>query len=185
MMYFAYKYVERRSIAEFEELLQMVLVSFADLPEGLKKHREELRRRLVEKVTAVSNIGRSEEGFVPGCECMLATTRCGFVRGEEPDEGSWKVADHVHVEGFLQGASQTSGGSIANVFQQMKDRIGGMQVRYVEEPDCNRQALLEIYATLTLRHRHPIQRFDKTYALLRGSGWGSTSARRLLADWNR
>lgn len=35
-------------------------------------------------------------------------------------------------------------------FQQAKERIGRMEIRYVEEPDCNRQALLEIYATLAL-----------------------------------
>src|SRR5258705_1227923 len=35
-------------------------------------------------------------------------------------------------------------------FEKAKARIRLMQIRYVEEADCNRQALLEIYATLSL-----------------------------------
>jgi len=38
----------------------------------------------------------------------------------------------------------------AKAFDRAKARIREMHVRYVEEPDCNRQALLEIYATLAL-----------------------------------
>ena len=33
-------------------------------------------------------------------------------------------------------------------FQAAKDRIRRMDIRFVEEPDSNRQALLEIYATI-------------------------------------
>jgi hypothetical protein len=33
-------------------------------------------------------------------------------------------------------------------FQAAKERIRRMQIRFVEEPDSNRQALLEIYATI-------------------------------------
>ena len=35
-------------------------------------------------------------------------------------------------------------------FEKARERIRQMEVRYVEESDCNRQALLEIYATLAL-----------------------------------
>jgi hypothetical protein len=39
----------------------------------------------------------------------------------------------------------------AAVFTAAKERIRRMEIRYVEEPDPNRQALLEIYATLVLK----------------------------------
>ena len=39
----------------------------------------------------------------------------------------------------------------ATAFQTAKDRIRGMEIRFVEESDSNRQALLEIYATLVLK----------------------------------
>ena len=35
-------------------------------------------------------------------------------------------------------------------FEESKRRIRMMDVRFVEEADCNRQAVLEIYATLSL-----------------------------------
>jgi hypothetical protein len=35
-------------------------------------------------------------------------------------------------------------------FQKAKQRIRAMHIRYIDEADCNRQALLEIYATLSL-----------------------------------
>ena len=35
-------------------------------------------------------------------------------------------------------------------FEKARERIRQMEIRYVEESDCNRQALLEIYATLAL-----------------------------------
>jgi len=38
----------------------------------------------------------------------------------------------------------------ALAFQAAKDRIRRMNIRFVEEPDANRQALLEIYATIAL-----------------------------------
>jgi hypothetical protein len=39
-------------------------------------------------------------------------------------------------------------------FSNVQNRIRGMSIRFVEEPDCNRQALLEIYATLALNTRY-------------------------------
>lgn len=42
----------------------------------------------------------------------------------------------------------------AAAFQEAKNRIRGMEIRYVEESDCNRQALLEIYATLVLKTQY-------------------------------
>jgi hypothetical protein len=35
-------------------------------------------------------------------------------------------------------------------FQKAKGRIRAMHIRYIDEADCNRQALLEIYATVSL-----------------------------------
>lgn len=46
----------------------------------------------------------------------------------------------------------------AAAFQLAKNRIRSMEIRYVEESDCNRQALLEIYATLVLKT--PYNDFD-------------------------
>lgn len=40
--------------------------------------------------------------------------------------------------------------AVAAAFQKAKERIRMMDVRYVEESDSNRQALLEIYATIAL-----------------------------------
>jgi hypothetical protein len=46
----------------------------------------------------------------------------------------------------------------AAAFQRAKDRIRRMDLRFVEEPDPDRQALLEIYATIALKA--PYNDFD-------------------------
>ena len=48
--------------------------------------------------------------------------------------------------------------SFLDAFQAAKDRIRRMDIRFVGEPDPNRQALLEIYATISLKA--PYNDFD-------------------------
>ena len=50
---------------------------------------------------------------------------------------------------MYEGAVEGSG--FAAAFAAAKERIRRMEVRYVQESDANRQALLEIYATLVLK----------------------------------
>lgn len=44
--------------------------------------------------------------------------------------------------------------AFVTAFGQASARIRAMQIRFVEEAECNRQALLEIYATLALNTRY-------------------------------
>lgn len=43
---------------------------------------------------------------------------------------------------------------LADAFSRMKARLRSMEIRYVEEPDQVRQALLEIYVALSLGTKH-------------------------------
>ena len=43
---------------------------------------------------------------------------------------------------------------LADAFSRMKQRLRAMEVRYVEEPNQVRQALLEMYAALALETKH-------------------------------
>lgn len=43
---------------------------------------------------------------------------------------------------------------LVEAFARMKERLRAMEIRYVEEPDQPRQALLEMYAALALETRH-------------------------------
>jgi hypothetical protein len=44
--------------------------------------------------------------------------------------------------------------AFAEAFQQAKTRVRNMDLRFVEETDPTRQALLEIYASVVLRTRY-------------------------------
>src|SRR5438876_4409176 len=70
----------------------------------------------------------------------LAREACGRRKATYAPEGS--RTHLMTIPDFVQA------------FQAAKDRIRAMDIRFIAEPDCNRQALLEIYATLALGTRY-------------------------------
>jgi len=130
----------------FQKLMSMPPVLVGDLPPGLPaegvylfSERERplyagrsnrIRQRLQEHCRPSSTHNIAPFAF------LLAREATGKTRASYTPSGSRREleADPVFREAFAQA----------------KKRVAGMQVRYVEEPDSMRQALLEMYVAVAL-----------------------------------
>jgi hypothetical protein len=56
--------------------------------------------------------------------------------------------------------------TFAEAFQQAKARVRNMDLRFVEEADLTRQALLEIYVSVVLRTKYNELRYPLIYSTI-------------------
>lgn len=133
--------------AKYETLIGMAPITFASLPRDMPRSGIYLFSEGDEHLY----VGRSKRlrdrlryHCSPAKDApfafKLARKETGNIKASYVSQGS---RNHLLSEAaFLEA------------FQAAKKRIRGMNIRYVEETDPNRQALLEIYATISLGARY-------------------------------
>lgn len=128
---------------KFEVLTQMEPVKLSALPRsvpqsGIYLFSEGVNHLYVGRSKKIRQRLRLHVGGPAGASFAfkLARETCGRLKASYVPEGS-----REHLMTLPE---------FSEAFEAAKTRIRGMDIRFVEEPDCNRQALLEIYATLSL-----------------------------------
>jgi hypothetical protein len=136
---------------KFDRLINMQPVRIAALPKvvpasGIYLFSEGTSHLYVGRSRKIRQRLRLHVGRPEGASFAfkLARETCGRQKATYSPEGS-----RAHLMTLREFVA---------AFEAAKQRILAMDVRFVEESDCNRQALLEIYATLSLNT--PYNDFD-------------------------
>lgn len=134
---------------KFEALMAMTPITLATLPKNAEKSgvllTEGGRNLYIGRSRKIRSRLRMHVGHYAGASFAVK-----LAREATGKKTSYTTKDSVKE--LLKDHKFTA------AFQQAKNRIRGMEIRYVEESDCNRQALLEIYATIVLKT--PYNDFD-------------------------
>lgn len=127
----------------FERLIQMAPVKLHALPKvvpasGIYLFSEGAKHLYIGRSRKIRNRLKLHIGAPEGASFAfkLARETSGRLKATYTPDGS-----RAHLMTLPE---------FSNAFEEAKQRIRKMDVRFVEEADCNRQALLEIYATISL-----------------------------------
>lgn len=134
----------------FERLTQMVPLKMAALPS-----------KLPEKCIYLLSEGRNHL-YVGRTRRLRQRLRQHSVAGAQHNQAVFAFKLARETTGRLVAAYSPTGSRVAlaadavfgKAFTEAKLRVRNMDLRFVEEPDPTRQALLEIYASVVLRTKY-------------------------------
>jgi predicted GIY-YIG superfamily endonuclease len=146
----AFKHFVETLHPSFERLMQLAPLRMAALPS-----------RLPEKCVYLLSEGQNHL-YVGRTRRLRQRLRQHSIEAAQHNQAVFAFKLAREVTGRLTAAYSASGSRVAlcaepafaEAFQQAKSRVRNMDLRFVEEADPTRQALLEIYASVVLRTKY-------------------------------